>query len=210
MFFFAISEKPLMKRRWSLAKPRYVRLVSVRKSSVIPTSILLGPGLSLGLISHLCPGFHGRNHKFYDSSKKNPKRSFALYDFPLLLRFSHLPEGVLNYTNSAKIEKNGDHDHSLQFTFFCSLLVCLASQTALPNLTNSAKTVKNRNLNYFSHLTICRYFIVFLSDLPDGASEFNKFCENGEKSLSKRLVVLYDFSLLLCFVLLREGASEFN
>ena len=146
-----------------------------------------------------------RNYKFYDSSKENPKRSFALYDFPLLLRFSHLPEGVLNYTNSAKIEKNGDHDHSLQFTFFCSLLVCLASQTSLPNLTNFAKTVKNREPNYFSHLTICRYFIVFLSDLPDGASEFNKFWENGEKSLSKRLVVLYDFSLLLCFVLLREG-----
>ena len=44
-------------------------------------------------------------------------------------------------------------------------------------------------------------FLIGLSRFPDGASEVNKFWENGQKSLSKRLVVLNDFSLLLCFVL---------
>ena len=34
---------------------------------------------------------------------------------------------------------------------------------------------KNRGRNDFSHFTIFRYFFVF-SNLPEGASEFNKFC----------------------------------
>ena len=79
MFFFAICDKLWMKRRWSLGKPRNVfyslRLVSVRKPSV-NCFYFTGPGLlklrpigsirwlkklrliSLGLISHLCPGLH--------------------------------------------------------------------------------------------------------------------------------------------------------
>ena len=125
LFFFAISEKPLMKRRSSIAKPRYVfhslRLVSLRKSSVTDFYFTWTRpffGFNFPLIMSRIPC----NYKFFDSSKKNPKWSFALYDFPLLLRFSHLLEGVLNYTNSAKFEKNGDHDHSLQFTFFLFLI----------------------------------------------------------------------------------------
>ena len=99
-----------------------------------------------------------------------PDETLALVLEIVHLRFSHLPEGASesNYTNSAKIEKNRDHDDFLQFTFSCSLLACLASQTALPNSTNSARMAKNRCQNDLSYLTIFRYCFVLFSLTREG------------------------------------------
>ena len=60
-----------------------------------------------------------------------------------------------------------------------------------------------RKLRKLGAATICRilrFFVTFLLFLylPDGASEFNKFWENCEKSWSQRFAALYDFSSLLC------------
>ena len=120
-----------------------------------------------GLISHLCPGLHTITNFTILRRKIAAATIFRGLRFSVTSSFSHLPEGVLNYTNSAKLEKNGDHDDSLQFTFSCSLLVCLASQTALPNLTNSAKMAKRLVTLYdFSSL-------LYRSHLREGASELN-------------------------------------
>ena len=60
-----------------------------------------------------------------------------------------------------------------------------------------------RKLRKLAAATICcilRFFVTFLLFLylSDGASEFNKFWENCEKSWSQLFAALYDFSSLLC------------
>ena len=154
----------------------------------LTTSILLGPGLlelrligsircltklhliSLDLISHLCPGLHAiTNFTIL-------RRKIAAATIFRTLQFSVSPSSFFSltrraseskYTNSAKIEKNRDHDDFLQFTFSCSLLACLASQTALPNSTNSARMAKNHCQNDLSYLTIfCYCFVLFSLKCP--------------------------------------------
>ena len=51
---------------------------------------------------------------------------------------------------------------------------------------------KSRPQQFFSPLTIFRYFFC-LPHLPDEASEFNKFCENGKKSGPQRFFVTFLF-----------------
>ena len=81
-----------------------------------------------------------------------------------------------------------------------SLLFFFSYQTTLPNSTNCAKIWKNRHRNDVSHLTIFRYFFVFLTyqrGLPKSPS--------SPKSAKNRSVSpLYHFSLLLLLHQLAE------
>ena len=160
LFFFAISEKLLMKRRWSLAKPRYVfdslRLVSVGKSSVNdfyftwarPSGVTTHSfnslfeettfhffGFNFPLMSRIA-----RNYKFFFVEKSRPQRFFALYDFPLLLRFSHLPEVASElYILCKKLRKIGTT------TILCNVLfLFLIGFSRFLDGANSAKMAKNR------------------------------------------------------------------
>ena len=63
-------------------------------------------------VSPLLMSRTARNYKFYDSlkichQKSRPQRFFALYDFPLLLCFSHLPEGASEFNKFCEIAKIG-------------------------------------------------------------------------------------------------------
>ena len=59
---------------------------------------------------------------------------------------------------------------------------------------------KLRKLRVATICRILRFFVTFFLFLylPDGASEFNKFWENCEKSWSQLFAALYNFSSLLC------------
>ena len=65
-----------------------------------------------------------RNYKFYGSlkichEKSRPQRFFALYDFPLLLCFSHLPaEGASEFNKFCEIAKIGATTTIFTLLFF--------------------------------------------------------------------------------------------
>ena len=121
----------------------------------------------------------------------------------------HLCPGLHATTNLTILRrfatKNRGRSAFSRFTIFRYFLVFFTYHRGFPNSTNSAKIVKNRGRNDFLHFTIFCYFLVF--HLPDGASEFNKFCGNCEISRSQRFVAHYDFSLLTSLLssLTREG-----
>ena len=119
--------------------------------------------ISFGLISHLCLGFQAITNFTILFRKIVAATTFRTLRFSVTSLFFSLtmPEGASELYKFCKNAKNRDLDDSLQFTFSCSLWVCLASQPA--------------------------------------PSEFNKFCENGEKSGPQLLFSLYDLSLMFCF-----------
>ena len=82
---------------------------------------------------------------------------------------------------------------------------------AITNLTILRRfATKNRGRNAFSRFTILPYFFLFLTYHVQGASEFNKFCENCEKSRPQRFFALNHFLFLFGLFHLPDGASEFN
>ena len=148
---------------------------------------------------HLCPGLHAITNftvlcRF--ATKNRGRNDFSHFTiFRYFFVFPTYQTALPNSTNSAKLRKSGPQ--RLFLLYYFSLLFGLSHlPEGLPNSTNSAKMAKNRGRNDFSSL-FC------FSHLPEGASEFNKFCENIEKSWSQR------FFALCCFHL-PERASELN
>ena len=201
LLFFAICDKLLMKRRWTLAKPRNVfyslRLVIVRKPWV-NCFYFTGPGLlklrpigwirwltklrliSLGLISHLCPGLHAITNFTILCRKIAADRMFCTLRLSVTSSFFSLTRrGLWIIQTLQKLRKIGTTTISCNLLCFCSLLACLASQTALPNWTNSGKMAKNRCQNGLSYLTISRYCFVLFSLTREGPdlNQFRKKCQ---------------------------------
>ena len=119
-----------------------------------------------------------------------------LYPIMFLL---HLCPGLHTITNFTVLcrfaTKNRGRNDFSHFTIFRYFFVFSTYQRALPNSTNSAAKLRKSGPQ---RLILLYYFSLLfsLSHLPDGASEFNKFCENGKKSGPQRffLPVLF-FSL---------------
>ena len=90
--------------------------------------------------------------------------------------------------------KNRGPNNLWHLTVFCYFFVFLTNQAGF-----KIQQIL-RNLRKLGAATIFRFFVTFLLFLylPDGASEFNKFWENCEKSCSQRFAAIYDFSSLLC------------
>ena len=149
---------------------------------------------------HLCPGLHAITNftvlcRF--ATKNRGRNDFSHFTiFPYFFVFSTYQRALPNSTNSAaKLRKSGPQ--RLILLYYFSLLFGLSHlPDGVPNSTNSAKMAKSRGRNDFP-------FLFCFSHLPEGASEFNKFCENIEKSWSRRLFAL-------CYSHLPERASELN
>ena len=77
---------------------------------------------------------------------------------------------------------------------------------AITNFTILCRfATKNRGRNDFSHFTIFRYFFVYLSHLPEGASEFNKFCEIAKIGAATTIFTLLFFVTFWFVSLTRRG-----
>ena len=121
---------------------------------------------------------------------------FLVHIFLYLIMFLlHLCPGLHAITNFTVLcrfaTKNRGRNDFSHFTIFRYFFVFPTYQTALPNSTNSAKWPKSGPQRLF----LLYYFSLLFgsSHLPDGASEFNKFCENGKKSGPQRLFLPFLF-----------------
>ena len=121
---------------------------------------------------------------------------FLVYIFLYLIMFLlHLCPGLHAITNFTVLcrfaTKNRGRNDFSHFTIFRYFFVFPTYQTALPNSTNSAKWPKSGPQRLF----LLYYFLLLFgsSHLPDGASQFNKFCENGKNSGPQRFFLPFLF-----------------
>ena len=148
---------------------------------------------------HLCPGLHAITNftilcRFANKNRgRNDFSHFTIFRYFFV--YPTYQRALPNSTNSAKLRKLGPQRLFLLY-YFLLLFGLSHLPDGVPNSTNSAKMAKNRGGNDFS-------FIFCFSHLPEGASEFNKFSENIEKSWSQRFFAL-------CCSHLPERASELN
>ena len=100
---------------------------------------------------------------------------------------------ITNFTVLCRFAtKNRGRNDFSHFTIFRYFFVFSTYQRALPNSTNSAAKLRKSGPQ---RLILLYYFsLIFgLSRLPDRASEFNNFCENGKKSGPQRFLVPFLF-----------------
>ena len=122
---------------------------------------------------------------------------FLVHIFLYLIKFLlHLCPGLHTITNFTVLcrfaPKNRGRDDFSHFTIFRYFFVFSTYQRALPNSTNSAAKLRKSG----PQRLILLYYLSLLfglSHLPDGASEFNKLCENGKKSGPQRFFVPFLF-----------------
>ena len=117
---------------------------------------------------------------------------FLLYLIMFLLHLCPGLHAITNFTILCRFAtKNRGRNDFSHFAIFRYFFVFPTYQTALPNSTNSAKLRKSGPQRLF----LLYYFSLLFgsSHLPDGASEFNKFCENGKKSGPQRFFLPFLF-----------------
>ena len=112
-----------------------------------------------------------------------------LYPIMFLLHLCPGLHAITNFTVLCRFAtKNRGRNDFSHFTIFPYFFVFCTYQRALPNSTNSA--VKLRKLGPQRLFSLYYFSLLFgLSHLPEGGSEFNKFCENGKKSGPQRFFV---------------------
>ena len=147
---------------------------------------------------HLCPGLHTITNftvlcRF--ATKNRGRNDFSHFTiFPYFFVFSTYQRALPNEF-CGEIVKIGAATTNFTLLFFVTFWFV--------SLTRRGFRIQQilRKWQKIGAATIFRSF--FFSHLPEGASEFNKFCENIEKSWSRRFFAL-------CCSHLPERASELN
>ena len=139
-----------------------------------------------------------RNYKFYGSlqichEKSRPQRFFALYDFPLLLCFFHLPEGASEFNKfCGEMAKIGAATTNFTSLFFVTFW--------LVSLTRWEFRIQQilRKWQKVGAATIFRSFFVFLTyqkALPNSTNSVKILRSRGRDDFSHFVVLTYQREL---------------